>query len=398
MKKEFVGKVKYKLSITLKYFIFWFVYIISFFFRKKEKYRDLWLISERGTDAGDNGYALFRYIRREHPECKIKYVIRKDSTDAKKVREIGEIIPFGSFEHYLCVILAKVLISTHHLGYTTDSYLFQRFERKGMLEGKRIFLQHGIIKDDIPYLYRENILPDMFVVSLQEEADYVKKQFGQPEAVVSLVGLCRYDYLPFREERENTRTILVMPTWRRDLDYYSEKNFTETQYYKNWQVLISSQKVKKLLEQYDYRIIFYPHHQMQKFVHLFHSDCERVIIASKERYEVQDLLIHSDMLITDYSSVYFDYAYMEKPMIFFQFDKKEFREKHYGQGWFSYEEDGFGKVLETLSETETEMEEIVSRGCTMEKIYWERQNRLFKFHDHNNCERNYKAILERLQK
>lgn len=364
------------------------------FLEKEEKYRDLWIISERGSDAGDNGYALFQYIRRNYPERNIKYVIRKDAPDAEKVREIGEIIPFGSLEHYLSIIFAKVLISTHILGYTTDSYLFQRFERKGMLKGKRIFLQHGIIKDDIPYLYRENALPDMFVVSLQEEADYVKKQFKQPESAVSLVGLCRYDNLPVRAKKEKTGTILLMPTWRLDLDYYSARDFTKTQYYESWQALLSSQRVKRILEQYDYRIIFYPHYQMQKFVHLFYS--ERITIASKNQYEVQRLLIDSDLLVTDYSSVYFDYAYMQKPMIYFQFDKNEFREKHYQQGWFRYEEDGFGKVLETPSEVETEMEEIIKRGCTMEELYWERQNSLFMFHDNKNCERNYRAILERL--
>lgn len=396
MRAEFVGRVKYKLEVAVKYIIFMFVYAISVFFRKKKKYRDLWLIAERGDDAGDNGYALFCYIRKTYPQCNIKYVIRKNAGDAQKVRKVGEIVAFGSFEHYLSIILAKVLISTHVLGYTTNDYLFKRFERRGMLRGKRIFLQHGIIKDDIRDLYRDEAIPDMFVCTLQEEADYVVSQYSQPESVVSLAGLCRYDNLPFRDEQKKTKIILLMPTWRRNLYFYSGKDFLETEYYKNWQALLSSPKVGELLEKQDYHMIFYPHHQMQKFVNLFHADSERVTIASKE-YEVQKLLIQSDVLVTDFSSVYFDYAYMQKPMIYFQFDRKEYREQNYQQGWFSYEEDGFGRVLEQLSEVESELEKIVKNGCVMEPLYWERQNRLFQFHDHNNCERNYREILKRLE-
>lgn len=399
MRKEFIGRVKYKLEIAVKCLIFMFVYAISGFFRNSGKYRDLWLISERGDDAGDNGYALFCYIRKTYPECNIKYVIRKDAADAQKVKKAGEIIPFGSFEHYLAIILAEVLISTHLLGYTTNDYLFKRFERRGMLKGKRIFLQHGIIKDDIRELYREEAIPDMFVCSLREEADYVVSQFRQPESVVSLIGLCRYDGLPFRDEQKNvkTGTILLMPTWRRSLYFYSGKDFQETPYYKSWQALLSSERMHAILERYHYRLIFYPHHQMQKFAELFHSDSERITIASKDGCGVQELLVHSDVLVTDFSSVFFDYGYMQKPMIYFQFDRKEFREEHYQQGWFSYEKDGFGKVLEHPDEVEAELEKILDRGCTMEPLYRERQNRLFKFHDHNNCERNYREILKRLE-
>ena len=36
--------------------------IVSPFFKKKEDFRHLWIIAERGIDAGDNGYHLFRYI------------------------------------------------------------------------------------------------------------------------------------------------------------------------------------------------------------------------------------------------------------------------------------------------------------------------------------------------
>ncbi|SUM33873.1 galactosamine-containing minor teichoic acid biosynthesis protein [Staphylococcus gallinarum] len=42
---------------------------------------------------------------------------------------------------------------------------------------------------------------------------------------------------------------------------------------------------------------------------------------------VQSLLIEHDLLITDYSSVSFDFTYMNKPVIFYHFDVKRFFRK-----------------------------------------------------------------------
>lgn len=176
-----------------------------------------------------------------------------------------------------------------------------------------------------------------------------------------------------------------------------KKRFKQSEYYRNWQALLSSPAVSELLEYYDYQLLFYPHHQMQKFVDEFSAGSDRIMIASRDRYEVQQLLIHSDVLITDFSSVFFDYAYMQKPMIYYQFDKEDYREKNYQQGWFRYEKDGFGKVLEDIKMVEVELKKILDRGCTMEKLYWDRQDKMFKYHDHKNCERNYKSIIEKLQ-
>ena len=35
------------------------------------KYRGVWIVSERGSDARDNGYHFFKYIRENHPEIKV---------------------------------------------------------------------------------------------------------------------------------------------------------------------------------------------------------------------------------------------------------------------------------------------------------------------------------------
>lgn len=388
-------KILYKLKLVRISVVFFVFYGIAWLVKNDRKYAHLWLISERGNDARDNAYQLFSYIREQKPDQNVCYVITDDSPDAAKVKKKGSTVRYGSPSHYLSMILAEALISTHLRGYTTEDYLFRRFERWGLLKGKKIFLRHGVAKDDMASLHYEKCRPDMFVCALEPEADFVKRCFHQPEEVVCLTGFCRFDRLPLPgDQREPGQMILLMPTWRHELYHYSKKEFEKSAYYQNWQGLLTSREFQDLLTQYDLKAIFYPHHQMQKFLDSFSSDSKRIVIASRHEYDVQNLLIESDVLITDFSSVFFDYAYMQKPMVYFQFDREEYRANNYRQGWFHYETHGFGKVTETIHDTLEELEAILQGGGAMSPVYWERQNRLFKFHDHDNCKRNYYSIEE----
>lgn len=47
--------------------------------------RGVFLVSERGTDARDNGYHFFKYLKEKHPELEAYYVIDRASPDYKKV-------------------------------------------------------------------------------------------------------------------------------------------------------------------------------------------------------------------------------------------------------------------------------------------------------------------------
>ena len=79
---------------------------------------------------------------------------------------------------------------------------------------------------------------------------------------------------------------------------------------------------------------------MQRYIKYFDTENENIVIADKENYDVQELLMDSKLLITDYSSIFFDFAYMKKPLIHYCFDKLS----HYKPGYFDFRKEGFGKV------------------------------------------------------
>ena len=153
-----------------------------------------------------------------------------------------------------------------------------------------------------------------------------------------------------------------------------------------------------MLEARDLRLIFYPHIEMQKELSRFTSPSERIILADWHDYDVQTLLMRCNMLITDYSSVFFDVGYMEKPVIYYQFDAEEFRKYHYQKGYFSYEQHGFGPVVGTEEALMDALNACVGNDFRMQKEYFDRLEAFFPIRDEKNCERTFRIISKYWEK
>ena len=329
-----------KLCYLLDLFKLIIAKLISPILKINKSNRDIWIVGERKSEAKDNGYHLFKYIRENHPEKKAYYVIDKESSDLEKIESLGNVIYYDSFKHYLYYIMCTKLVCAHFGGCVPDSPVCWKFHEHEMKNKKKIFLQHGITKELIPSLIYDSTKVDMFVCGAKPEYEFVKSTFGYPEGNVQYTGFARFDNL---HENTTKNQILVMPTWRKwipsstwksdNLDEYREI-FLKSEYFNRYNSLINNQELIELLEQYNLELIFYPHYEMQKFIDCFTSDDENVIIADFDKYDVQQLLIDAKLLITDYSSVFFDFAYMKKPCICYQFDKKDFYSQHYKKGYF----------------------------------------------------------------
>ena len=360
--------------------------------RTHPAYRNLWLVMERGFDARDNGYWFFRYLREQQPHINARFVISRTSPDYDKVARLGPTCEWRSLKHYLMYLAADMLISTHVQPCAPDLMAYYHLRQIGIrARGKQIFLQHGIIKDEMMWMRYPTMKVDFFASGGKMEYDYLEKEFGFPDGVIRYTGLCRFDNLI----RGNCPSgeILVMPTWRGS-NYPQGEQFYETAFYRHFQSLLENPRLMALLEERDMKLIFYPHIELQKELDKFRSPSERVVLAGWQDYDVQTLLMRCDLLITDYSSVFFDLGYMEKPVIYYQFDKEEFLKYHYQKGYFSYEDHGFGPVVTTEEELADAVAECAANDFRLEEKYRRRLDAFYSVRDERNCERTYKILSE----
>lgn len=355
-------------------------------------WRKLWLVCERGNDARDNGYWFYHYLRTRHPEINARYVITADSPDRPRIDALGGAVRWGSWEHYLLYYCADHLVGSHVQPCAPDHMMHYHLARLGLrARGRQTFLQHGIIKDEMQWLHRQHLFLDLFVCGAKPEYDYIRTNFGFEPGVVQYLGLARFDHL--RTGAAPERMILLMPTWR-GARYPKGEAFRQTAFYRHYQNLLQAPVLHRLLEQYDYQLIFYPHVELQAELGAFRSDCPRVHLADRTTHDTQQLLQRCALLITDYSSVFFDMVYMKKPVIFFQFDEEIFRKHQYGEGYFDYHNTPFGDFCATGEETIRSLANLVQNGLVPSEEYLAEHKKYFTLYDANNCERIYRCLEE----
>lgn len=131
---------------------------------------------------------------------------------------------------------------------------------------------------------------------------------------------------------------------------------------------------------------------MRKFGRAFCSNSSNIVIADGEEYDVQELLMTAALLVTDYSSVSMDFAYMKKAQIYFQFDNDAFRKNHYAEGYFDYKKDGFGPVCEHRYDVIECIKNYAMLDFITDNDFKTRQDAFFTLNDTQNCRRNYEAI------
>lgn len=362
--------------------------------------RDLWLICDNGVEASDNGYHLFEYIRKNHPEQDCVYAVNKDSRDRDKVSRLGKLVDYGTFRHWILYLAAKVNISSQKGGKPNFAVCYL-LEVYGILHNIRVFLQHGVILTDIEFLYYENTKMSMFVTSTYREWEYVNSRYGYPEGVVQLLGLARFDKL--HDFETIPKQILIMPTWRdwlgtNALAKYPEKdraNFMSSEYFKRWSAVVKSSRLKEICEKYGCTVMFCPHRDTQRFIDCFESDNPYLTVCDYDHFNVQELLKSSAFMITDFSSVQIDFAYMKKPIAYFHFDYEDYTARHYHKGYYDYEKDGFGPAFSDEDTLLDYVEKKATENFTNDDIYIERHKSFFTLYDTDNCKRNYEAIKAR---
>ncbi|MDD5950112.1 MAG: CDP-glycerol glycerophosphotransferase family protein [Lachnospiraceae bacterium] len=385
----------------------------SFWFRLKERIarklylvapefwngKQIYLVYEKYCMAAqDNGYYFFRYCMDNRKEAEknahFYYVIDKKSPDYEMVKEYGRrVVPFLSIRHMIYLQAAKLLISTDSKAHA------YAWRQKGsvlydcILEKKNVFLQHGVIGlKNITKMYQKNSNAgcDLFIASSEKEKEIIHQKLKYPNKDIVITGLARWDVLQDRPSGRNE--ILVMPTWRSWLDSVSDEEFCKSSYFNHYEELLTNARLLGLLEREDLYLTFYLHPIVRKYIHDFHVTNERIQLIPFGQKPLNEIIMRSRLMITDYSSASWDMFYLKKPVIFYQFDVEDYTDIH--GSYMDFEKDLFGDRANTIEELTACIQKAVHQGYKLDDAYLEKWDKAFAYVDNNNSKR----ILQKIQK
>ncbi|WP_323735635.1 glycosyltransferase [Methanosphaera sp. ISO3-F5] len=363
------------------------IYLLLFPIIKYFKYlKNIWIFMDRINLAGDNSEALFNYAINQKDNIMKFYVISENSEDYSKLKHKKHIIKYNSLKHKLLYLFAdKIIVShpdeeVHNPFYPYYSYYC------GLTTAKKYFIQHGVTVNNVStWLKRyEKNLSLISTVSKYEHDSFINSGYGYNENIIKILGFPRHDLLK-TNKKDIKKQILLVPTWRNNDD--NKEELLSSTYFKNLKKLLNNKKLFEILHNNGYKLVFKPHPNLQKYIHLLEIPKE-VINGTSIPYD--KLFRESSLLITDYSSVSFDFAYLKKPIIYYQYyEQFNFDTK---KSYFNYENMGFGEIIKTEDLLIETIRKYLENNCLMKSKYKERVEKFYKFSDNNNCQRNYAWI------
>jgi glycosyltransferase involved in cell wall biosynthesis len=372
-------------------------------------FKDAWVLMDRINNADDSGEHLFRYLRRHKRRINAWFVLQRDSLDYQRLRTDGylRLVPHGSLRWKLLMLNAKHVISSHaDVPITRPPEILKLISKPTW---RFTFLQHGVIKDDLSNWLNPKGF-DIFITSTTAErrsivADGTNYRYTERE--VKLTGLPRFDRLRqagARIEPAQRDYLLIAPTWRSWLEQpdpltqqktIDQDIFGKSEFADNWMRLIGSEKLRNLAADHSCTVAVLLHPNLQPLTGVLNMPdwVKKLTFAGQN---VQEIFARARVLITDYSSMAFNAAYIERPVVYFQFDRERvFRGGHLGRrGYFSYERDGFGPVAFTVPETEDAVVRAVACGPSPQPEFLRRIEEAFPNRDGRCCERVVQVIRE----
>jgi CDP-glycerol glycerophosphotransferase len=381
--------------------------------------RDLWVFGS-GPGVGEGALALYRFVRRENPGLTLLWLAR-DERDLAAARALG--IPAvlkSSGRGLLATLRARVIVVTHGFG---DA------NRYGLRGGFVVQLWHGIplkrINLDSPATLRTRLLPDSVTVrrmlrrmyrtaarsidimpaASEVSAARLRTAFDLPADRVVVTGDPRDDVLVGGDENDRNvaarallfaqlglddtgrRVVLYAPTWR---DGEVDPGIPSAA---EWQAIAA------LLDASGSTLVLRPHpHGVGDYAPGLAVSEHVVLLDSARCTDVTPVLPAVDALVTDYSSIAYDFALLGRPIVFLAPDVEAYtasRGLYVDYDTFSggSQKSTWGELLEVLSAADSApavRQVLVDHAATLAATH-------HAFRDGSNTARVYRQITNRLK-
>ena len=320
-----------KIKFIVKFLLGKVVYFFSGFFPRKT---NLWVFgSFNGFE--DNPKYLYIHMLENNKDIRVVWLAKDLNAIAQAEKFGGEVYSLYSVKGFFIALTAGVYIYSAYL--TDISFVTSRNARK-------VNLWHGIpikkIEFDINsaplvnhfskanFLYRQiyaykHVRPDLILCPSKYSSDYTFKSafrvtqdeclFARYPRVTALLDMT------LKKNSTYDKIFLYMPTWRdSNVDLLKTSG-------------IDFERLNLLMASNNCLLIFKPH----PLTNIGDVSNLSNISIRKDTVDLNELLYISDCLITDYSSVIFDYLHLDRQIIFFNYDMNEYQKER--ELYFNYD-------------------------------------------------------------
>lgn len=394
-----MSSIKTIILSLLMFFVYWPSQLIP-------KKKGLWIFGAwNGEKYGDNTKYLFEYIGNNKPDIKAVWLTR-DKTAFDLINAKNQSVVWAySFKGFLCSIRAEKIFITVGVK-DVNRFVINRKNVVLMWHGntpiKKIVFDDKITRKDQSLLDKIlfNLFPFMgmtkfkgFTISGSDEASKIfETAFLAKDKQILLTGYPRNDSffrvdqrVPLIKDLEslketNTSSVIYMPTHRKEGKGNILKIFDMD--------LDKLNKSFKLINSKLYVKLHYFHLKQLNFTDRSHLHFINDYDIEQDIYTV---LANFDIMITDFSSVHFDFLLMDRPIIFAPFDKEEYL-KDDREFYFNYDDVTPGPHAENWSEILKHIEKFVQDPTLFEEERMQVKSRFNKYTDANNCQRVFSVI------
>lgn len=320
--------------------------ILGFFVSKDEHL--ILFVANVGKSFSGSPYSIFRFIKDDPKYNEYRCVWALNHPEQIQEEHV-ETIKFDTIHYFLTALKAKYWVTDVNIERSL------RFKSK-----KTIYLNtwHGVAlkkigNDDANSGRYDYSTIDYLCVSGSYDKKVFKSALNATQNSFLECGMPRNDSLFGVTEKQKwmlrsklgipkeKKVILYAPTWRDSTNNGKSFDLKVPVHFLKWRDVLGEQ----------YMVLFRAHDRTTKVMDISFDDF--VIDCSK--YEpLNDLLIVSDILITDYSSIVFDYSILAKPFICFGYDYDQYVEERgtyfdaaqvYPQGMFKSEDEVLEQIL-----------------------------------------------------
>lgn len=370
------------------------------------KNKNLWIFGAWfGDKYADNSKYLFEYVNKNKPEIRAIWVTRNENTYKLVKKEGYEVYFKNSLKGFLYSSLAGVGIISNafnDIPYTTGRMkIVQLWHgtplKKIVFDETRFTLNKDSFKRKIILYLKDFDEKNIYISSSDEVKKIFTKAFRVPPNRIKVTGYPRNDFnynmgdIPIKTLLKNLREKKIkigiyMPTHRMEGKNNSIKSLIE-----------NIDNINSVLRKINSFLLVKVHYCGLNKEKIKNHKYDRIYLLQDEdiNQDVYKILPFTDYLITDYSSVYFDYMLLNKPIIFAPFDIDDYI-KNDREFYYNYNDVTPGPKAYNWKEVLKYINKIVrepNRYKDQRKIINQKFN---KYNDNKNCQRVVNEIIKEI--